>query len=214
MYTINGKVMIDLEPYLNIDAIDETLLQTTLGVYSRKIEVCYAQELTVLPPYKETDTLGNMLVLTTIDKYANKHLKSKVSRRQLTDDFQFIFDWIDAQDCFQEYGRVMFFFSEPNSAGKIHRDYPEHAIHSPSDMFLWISGPVEKRIFVYDKDTGEKVYSPSRAVIFDNCNFHGTENLNDSTAWSLRVDGIFKKEWAEKVGIYDHFQSVIDQTGS
>lgn len=213
MYTIGSNAMVDLEPFLDLNAIDEVRLQSLFEKYARRIEVCYAQEQTALPPYQETDTLGKSLPLLVIDKFANKHLKSTVSRRLLTDDFQFILDWVEAQDCFEEFGRVIFFFSEANSTGKIHRDYPEWAIHSPSDMFIWISGPVVKKIFVCNKEVTEKVYSQSRAVTFDNCNFHGTENPNDSVAWSLRIDGIFKKEWAEKVGIYNHFQSKM-KTGS
>lgn len=202
MLLINGKTMVDLEPFLNLNTIDTARLDSLFKKWERFIEPCYAQEQTALPPYQEKDNLGTMLVLTTIDKFANKHLKSTVTRRKLSEEFQFIFDWIDEQDCFEQYGRVMFFFSDANSSGKIHRDYPEWALQdNPGDMFLWISGPVVKRIFVYDNTTEEKVYSQSRAVTFNNCNYHGGENLNDTRAWSMRVDGIFKEEWASKVGI-------------
>jgi len=211
MIEIDGKLFIDLEPFLDIASINNTQLELAFTKHAKYIELCYAQEQTALPPYIETDTLGKSLVLVAIDKFASKHLKSTVRRRKFADDFQFIFDWIDAQDCFEEYGRVMFFLSEPNSVGKIHRDYPLWAIHSPSDMFLWISSSTEKQIFVYDEVTNEQVLANSRAVLFDNCNYHGANNASDAVAWSLRVDGIFKKEWAEKVGIYNHFQSKIDK---
>ena len=211
MLDIDGKLFVDLEPFLDIASIDSTQLELALAKHAKYIEVCYAQEQTALPPYAETDTLGESLVLASISKFATKHLKSTVNRRKFAGDFQFIFDWIDAQECFEEYGRVMFFLSEPNTTGKIHRDYPSWAIHSPSDMFLWISGSAEKQIFVYDENTKEQVSAKSRAVLFDNCNYHGATNNSNSVEWSLRVDGIFKKQWAEKVGIYNHFQSKIDK---
>jgi hypothetical protein len=211
MFNIGGKPFVNLEPYLDIKSIDNAQLELALKKHAKFIEVCYAQEQTALPPYNETDNLGKSLVLVAIDKFASKHLKSAVRRRKFADDFQFIFDWIDAQGCFEEYGRVMFFLSEPNTTGKIHRDYPEWAVHSPSDMFLWISGSPEKQIFVYDTVTDEQVLANSRAVLFDNCNYHGANNASNSVVWSLRVDGIFKKEWAGKVGIYTHFQSKIDK---
>lgn len=171
-------------------------------------------------------TLGSYLNLTQGGSFFTKHDPTLVKRRLVANDFNCLFDWIDAQGCFNEYARVIFFFSEAGQLGTLHRDYPSWLRwnpgltpgtpvikYPPRDMFLWISSTVNKRLFVYDEDSQEKQYTQTRAATFHNYNYHGTENQGNGYAWSLRIDGTFTKEWAEKVGVYNFFQTQIDNLG-
>lgn len=168
-------------------------------------------------------TLGSHLNLTQGGSFFTKHDPKLATHRSFANDFKCLFDWIDAQRCFKEYARVIFFFSEAGQVGTLHRDYPSWLRwnpdvvpsppvdkYPPKDMFLWISSTANKRLFVYNEDTQERQYTQTRAATFHNYNYHGTENQGNNYAWSLRIDGTFTKEWAEKVGVYTFFQKQID----
>ena len=154
-------------------------------------------------------TIGSFLYLRNCNNYPKdyhlKHLHNHTSASFFSLNFQFIFDWINDQDCFSEYGRTVFFISDAWQQGAVHRDYPLHSTTKKKDMFIWISGSSLKKIFLYDEELNNKIFCPGRSAIFDNLNYHGSENNSWYTNWSLRVDGVFNKKWAEKVGVAEHY---------
>jgi hypothetical protein len=136
--------------------------------------------------------------------YSKKHENQYAYIFPYDNQFQFLFDWIDAQGCFNEYGRVLFWINEPCQKTALHRDYPD-PIKSNKDPFIWLTGIIPKKLVVLDPDTNEKHYSNTRACVFNTSNPHASEGHPQFTAWSLRIDGSFNKEWAEKAGIAEHF---------
>lgn len=133
------------------------------------------------------------------DDYRFKNLDRYTEIKEAGKNFNFLFDWIDKQRCFSEYGRVIFFISMPGQKGIIHNDYGD--FKHKKDQFVWITGKVKKSFFIYDDLTNTKIYNTGRAIIFNNCDYHGTENENHYVAWSLRIDGVFKDEWAKKINL-------------
>lgn len=161
---------------------------------------------------KGGETHGYILFLRNIKNYPKDFIfKSKNSHcvyMPSANNFKFLFDWIEEQQCFKEVGRVLFFISLPGQSGMIHRD--NVGIEFVQDSYLWITGnKFPKSIFLYDDETKQKIYANSRSVIFDNQNYHGTENNNTSATWSLRIDGVFKEEWLKLVGLDQYFKKTI-----
>jgi len=147
---------------------------------------------------------GYSLFLKNIKTYpfdfAYKALSDHCYFTPASKHFRFLFDWIDEQKCFNDYGRVLFFISHAGQSGMIHKD--NVGIEHVRDKFIWITGKrFSKSLFLYDENTKEKVYSTSRSAFFDNQNYHGTENHNSAAVWSLRIDGVFNESWAKNAGI-------------
>jgi hypothetical protein len=154
-------------------------------------------------------TIGSFLYLRNCNNYPKdyhlKHLQANTSNSLFSSDFQFLFDWIREQECFSEYGRTVFFINDAWQQGTVHRDYPLNSTTKKKDMFIWISGSSLKKIFLYNENTQEKIFCPSRSAIFNNLNYHGSENNSWYSSWSLRVDGVFNKKWADKIGISAYY---------
>lgn len=157
-----------------------------------------------------TVTLGNNFILRGNKgypaKYHEKHLKDNALIYPFDNQFKFLYDWIDAQNCFTEYGRVLFWISEPGQRTALHRDYPENdPKRDNKDPFIWLTGIIPKRLVIKDPATGEVHYSTSRACVFSTHNVHASEGHSQCAAWSLRIDGKFNKDWAEQAGIAEYF---------
>jgi hypothetical protein len=157
---------------------------------------------------KGGESHGHVLFLRNIRNYPAefkyKNCKDFCTYTPAAQHFKFLFDWIDEQKCFDEYGRVLFFISHPGQTGMTHRD--NVGIEFLKDQYIWITGnKFPKSIFLYNNETDEKIYSTSRAVTFNNQLFHGTENRNPVASWSLRIDGKFSQELLDKAGIRNFF---------
>lgn len=156
-------------------------------------------------------TLGNGFILRGNKgypaKYHEKHLKSNAITYPFNDQFKFLFDWIEAQNCFTEYGRVIFWINEPGQKTALHRDYPETDVSKKDtkDPFIWLTGVIPKQLAILDPATGKTHLSTSRACVFSTHNVHGSEGHPQLAAWSLRIDGKFNKDWAERAGIAEYF---------
>lgn len=135
--------------------------------------------------------------------YYKKHLRESATLYPFDDQFKFLFDWIDAQGCFDEYGRVIFWINEPGQSTTLHRDY--QLGKGRNDPFIWFTGIIPKQLSILDTETNTMHYSTSRACVFDSNNIHASKGHPTYVAWSLRVDGRFNKEWAEKAGISEYF---------
>lgn len=194
----------------NIDTLptveDEQLRLTThnISFSNKSAETIYLK-------LRGVQRLGSQLVLRQGVSFLKKHISENATPTPASNSFKFLFDWIDQQNCFSSYGRVVFFFTETHSKGAIHKDYPSRMDQFDfKDMYLWVSGPIKKDIFLYDPIASEKHYMDSPSVLFNNYNYHGTENPNARPVWSLRIDGIFTKEFAQRIGAYEYFKEEID----
>lgn len=188
--------------------------QSTLSIFEKEKEFkkTYPEltliELLFYAKLSGTVTLGTNFLVRGIKgypaKYSEKYLRSSAAIFNHDNQFRFLFDWIDAQGCFEEYGRVIFWITEPGQTVALHRDYPDSL--NFIDPFIWLTGIIPKQISILDNTTKELHYSDCRACVFDTNNLHAGRGHSQFTSWSLRIDGRFNKEWAERVGIAEHFK--------
>ena len=110
-------------------------------------------------------------------------------------------EWISKLPIFDEVGRVNFFLHAPGEPGHCHYD----TFTGFPDNFILINlNPSRKEVYLLDND-GNKTVIDSEVSVFDARNWHGTIN-KEYYSWTLRVDGMFNKQWAESVGIWEHFK--------
>jgi hypothetical protein len=168
-----------------------------LGSMARFYTYCkYMYPLTGLAQCLHIRTIKN-------DSYPRKHLSDSCVDTPLASSFDFLFSWLDSQDIFSQYGRVIMFLNEPGTMSTLHRDNPFHV--SPKNQFIWISLGNEKRFFVLEDDV-RRHYITSRCAIFDNTNYHGS-NPCQHASWSLRIDGVFSASMLQRTGLDQHFKS-------
>ena len=136
-------------------------------------------------------------------RYHEKHLASSFADSTITPEFRFFFDWLDSQNIFNNYGRVVLFINEAGVESTLHRDYANPKSHK--NEFIWISLDGAKKFYVYDSETKQKHFFSSPIVYFDNANWHGSES-SQFASFSIRVDGEFSNTFLEKTGMYAHFR--------
>jgi hypothetical protein len=134
--------------------------------------------------------------------YFNKHKEAYCVDTPAFKFFNFLKVWLEKQEIFSEYGRVVFFINEPGVHSIKHRDYPDGV--SRRDQFIWISLDGRKNFWVWDDENKTQHNITSRAALFDNADWHGSDRC-DYTGWSLRIDGVFSKSFLEKTGLGDHY---------
>jgi hypothetical protein len=151
----------------------------------------------------ELSTMGQLLILRG---HGNKSIYHKHKEDSCFDypaytHFPKLKNWIDNLKVFDSIGRIIFWFNAPGEYGSIHRDtflgYPDHFI-------LFNMRPERKDLFVIHPETKEQLVIPSKAYVFDTRNYHGTMG-KDFSGFTFRIDGVYNKEWAQSVGIWDHF---------
>lgn len=205
------------EKYINLNSTPtKSLLNPDTGISFLEIKAKAALKYPELSPrelewyatMKGGQSHGYVLFLKNIRRYPEffkfKSYHEYCNKTEVAKYFEFLFDWIENQNCFKEYGRVLFFVSHPGQSGMIHKD--NVGLDDVRDQYIWITGnKFSKSLFQYNPATDEKIYAPSRAVLFDNRSFHGSENHHDSAAWSLRIDGQFTDEFLDKTGTRNFF---------
>lgn len=153
-------------------------------------------------------TLGKHLTIRTKPGYPStyviKHMDRFTVNSPWISDFDFVLDWVRNQNCFNEFGRVLFWINEPNQKTAWHRDYPDNNLNK-RDPFIWLTGKNKKRLMLKDPDTGKDFISDCRALTFNSTNPHCSLGNEVYTSWSLRIDGVFNKEWATKANIAEYF---------
>jgi hypothetical protein len=153
-----------------------------------------------------TVALNDAIHLNTVKgglDYWNKHLASECVDTPAYKYFGFLRKWINDQKIFSEVGRILFFINEPGVRVVNHRDYPDGRSHR--DNMMWINLDKRKNFWIWDDETKEKHYTNSRALIFDNGDWHGVDPT-EYMGWSLRIDGIYSDEFLEKSGLTDWFK--------
>lgn len=153
-------------------------------------------------------TLGSHLMVRSHSNYPTsyfyKHLKKDAVNFPWYDDFEFLFKWLEDQKCFSEFGRVLFWINEPGQTSAIHSDYGNQNFNR-KDMFIWLTGKFPKRMVLHDKENNQSFVVPNRAIVFNSLNWHSSIGHENLASWSLRIDGVFDSDWAEKAGIKDYY---------
>lgn len=154
--------------------------------------------------YQHPITYGQQSVQIIYPKtWESKHFKDGAVPTENVQYFDFFFKWLDEQNIFSEYGRVVVFINEPGVASPIHKDWLGE---TQKDQFIWLTLDSRKKFFVYDSNTQEKHYLPGQIGTFDNAGWHGSD-ISQFASWSIRVDGVFSDTFLNKTGMYSHFKS-------
>jgi hypothetical protein len=78
------------------------------------------------------------------------------------------------------------------------REVPAHRDHTSTDVchdFIWFRTNMKKPFFMFNHETGEKLYVESYSAWFDTVNqFHGSDAA-EGLSFSIRVDGTFTDEF-------------------
>lgn len=113
--------------------------------------------------------------------------------------------WVENLKIFDQIGRIVFWINAPGEIGRVHKDafvgWPDHFLHINLH-------PDRKEMFVLN-DNQEKCTVATRASVFDIRNWHGTQG-GEVSSWTFRIDGMFNKDWAESVGIWNHFKPITE----
>lgn len=222
---VNLEQLLELKPYLDYAVVKSSRLatpsryyqeqfldQTYLGisdVYKTPVDFEFYEDL------KNTDQLAGWLryqqdlvygqqsvpIIYPID-WNTKHIPSEVVQTENLQYWTKFFDWLNSQDIFKQYGRVVAFLNEPGVSTPIHRD---SADPTRRDEFIWISLGNRKQMFVYDPIQEIKYYLTSPIGTFDATNYHGAD-AGTLASWSLRIDGVFSDSFLDKTKLKNHYR--------
>ena len=98
---------------------------------------------------------------------------------------------------FQELGRCTLMGLEANDHGTVHRDGEPEEQTAP-DQFITVCPRGNKRLFLWDEEARRKTPVTGRAYWFNDFDYHGVE-ADPFFRYSLRVDGVFRPEFLERL---------------
>lgn len=106
--------------------------------------------------------------------------------------------WIDSLETylFKTIGRVVIYRTNKNQSVPIHRDFPitEHKAHFVNFQISNTSRPA----FVYDEITKQKIYTVSKAYLFNESDCHGVDG-DEENSFTIRIDGTFHDSIVQKL---------------
>jgi len=110
-------------------------------------------------------------------------------------EFVLLMDFI-ATLPFAATGRMLVMYDDAPREVPAHRDHVETGV---LHEFIWLRTNPEKRLYMLDHTTGEKLYIDSHSAWFDTINqFHGSDAF-DGLSFSIRIDGRFTDELRERI---------------
>lgn len=107
-------------------------------------------------------------------------------------------DWINGLETylFKHIGRVLVYANKIGQAVPTHRDYPINTYgHNAHFVNIQLTTS-NRKAFVYDEVTKEKIYTTSRAYMFNESDCHGVD-AEDEQHFTIRIDGEFQ-DWVQK----------------
>lgn len=145
---------------------------------------------------KDVATSNFTIQLRPSTEYKSKHLSALCNPIREDKKFSFFYQWLDAQNIFQEYGRVVSYINFQHTFTKMHVDYHDSK-NLNSDEFIWLGFSKHKNLYIYDESTKTKTYVQGTCNWFNTGNWHGTDP-SEQSCYSIRVDGVFSKEFKQK----------------
>lgn len=127
----------------------------------------------------------------------NKHLSAHC--RPLPEDqhFQVFYQWLDAQQIFEQYGVVRIFINLQNTYTMLHKDHGGTDAATGAE-FIWLGLSPHKNLYIYDVESENKVYASGVANWFESNNWHGSDPAKQA-CYSIRVDGIFSDHFKQRM---------------
>lgn len=107
-------------------------------------------------------------------------------------------EWINSLEThlFKHIGRVLVYENRIGQAVPTHRDFPVntygHSAHFVNIQFTTSA----RKAFIYDEITKEKIYTTSRAYMFNECDCHGVD-VEYEQHFTVRIDGEFQ-DWLQQ----------------
>ena len=157
---------------------------------------------TIAGKYHQIQKILYLRRLKTSFNIQAKFLSDQCEDTAWYDNFPSLRKWVNNLKIFDQVGRVIFWVNAPGEFGRVHKD----AYVGWPDNFLHINlHPDRKEMFLLD-DSSNKIIVDTKASVFDIRNWHGTQG-GEVASWTFRIDGVFNKEWAESVGVWEHFKN-------
>lgn len=132
------------------------------------------------------------------DYWSKKHMPGATWQCNL----QLTQEWIDSLETylFKHIGRVIIYRGKTDQGVPIHRDFPitEHSAHFVNFQIT----STNRKAFVYDEVTDEKIYTLSRAYMFNESDCHGVE-ADGEDHFTIRVDGEFRDDISKDLNLID-----------
>ena len=101
--------------------------------------------------------------------------------------------WINSLSIFKNIGRVLVYQNRIGHAVPTHRDFPINSYgHSAHFVNIQLSS-TSRPAFVMDEVTKEKIYTNSKAYMFNESDVHGVD-AEDVNNFTIRIDGTFQ-DW-------------------
>ena len=139
---------------------------------------------------------------------------SRFDEKAWTPDIQFFpefKEWLEKLEgtVFNHLGRIIIFKAEHDGRTALHRDliYPEETEYfDHRHEFIHLRTRLDRDFYIWDPETDTKVTATSRAIFFNDQDWHNGGCANRQT-FSIRIDGTFTDEFRKKVGIdnLDHY---------
>jgi len=99
---------------------------------------------------------------------------------------------------FEATGRILVMYDDVARAVPAHRDHLQTDV---CNEFVWLRTNLDKRFYLLNNETGEKLYVESYSAWFDSVNqFHGADP-QDGLTFSIRVDGRFRSEFRARIPV-------------
>ena len=97
---------------------------------------------------------------------------------------------------FEATGRMLIIYDDRGVEVPAHRDHLEKNV---CHDFIWFRTNLIKPFYMYNQNSGEKLYVKSYSAWFDTVNqFHGSDAV-PGLSFSIRVDGIFSREFRKSI---------------
>lgn len=129
-------------------------------------------------------------------EFENKNRADRTEWTPDVDNFPGMREFIDHLP-FKEVGRILFFVTEHNHRTLTHFDARnEERRQRDNHDFLTMWTRPNKRLFVWDEDTGEKHYVDTPAAYWNELDWHGTDAAPLKT-FTFRVEGVFE-DWVHE----------------
>lgn len=224
---VNGKPFIDLTPFISVDGLDEvTEEMATFYVRHGPFRVVMmdtgqallpglADELGFDPkahprgkpmldgPATQNDMqLYNSFFAPVLPLEHFLNLRWHGKDHELAQHIPKTMEWIDRLPC--SGARITAYFSAPGQMMATHRDSPTYAGYNPPLIYI---NPLLKPFYVMDAD-GTKHIVDTKIAHFNNQDFHGMDQNNYRSCFSLRVGGLWDDWLVEATGTQEHFANV------
>jgi hypothetical protein len=112
-------------------------------------------------------------------------------------NFSRLMDFIETLP-FEATGRMLIIYDDQGLEVPAHRDHLEQDV---CHEFIWFRTNLLKPFYMYNHQSGEKLYVKSYSAWFDTVNqFHGSDAA-PGLSFSIRVDGIFSREFRRSIPI-------------